>query len=77
MVGTPSLLIMLKSTPPAWAGTSPSLALISLIQLKSTPPAWAGTSVMNLRISSSVLKSTPPAWAGTLEAGRLEYPAIA
>ena len=34
---------MLKSTPPAWAGTMIAPVLDKVVQLKSTPPAWAGT----------------------------------
>ena len=34
---------MLKSTPPAWAGTDEADRRDIEIKLKSTPPAWAGT----------------------------------
>ena len=56
---------MLKSTPPAWAGTVISRLFIRLSQLKSTPPAWAGTLVIRVLSILHGLKSTPPAWAGT------------
>ena len=57
---------MLKSTPPAWAGTVISRLFIRLSQLKSTPPAWAGTGTFQIFSTAEMLKSTPPAWAGTL-----------
>ena len=50
MGGDPRLMIgkvsagRLKSTPPAWAGTSVYKRQLFLTMLKSTPPAWAGTS---------------------------------
>ena len=34
---------MLKSTPPAWAGTTVDYLDKPYPMLKSTPPAWAGT----------------------------------
>ena len=36
---------MLKSTPPAWAGTYVLDLTNTAVELKSTPPAWAGTAV--------------------------------
>jgi len=33
----------LKSTPPAWAGTTGGRGDDYSTKLKSTPPAWAGT----------------------------------
>ncbi len=36
---------MLKSTPPAWAGTNMPPYLAVYMWLKSTPPAWVGTVV--------------------------------
>ena len=56
---------MLKSTPPAWAGTAVGESFAIMGMLKSTPPAWAGTKRTALRLILSELKSTPPAWAGT------------
>ena len=37
------LNLRLKSTPPAWAGTSQFVQFSRTGKLKSTPPAWAGT----------------------------------
>ena len=37
---------MLKSTPPAWAGTKRTALRLILSELKSTPPAWAGTALL-------------------------------
>ena len=36
-------VFVLKSTPPAWAGTVHRVLIVRIDQLKSTPPAWAGT----------------------------------
>ena len=59
---------VLKSTPPAWAGTFWSSSSPSpCSKLKSTPPAWAGTEATADRAMILELKSTPPAWAGTGE----------
>ena len=40
---------MLKSTPPAWAGTNGDHATCKRLMLKSTPPAWAGTQAQQYR----------------------------
>ena len=40
-------LCMLKSTPPAWAGTPSEKPYSHIRGLKSTPPAWAGTLLTN------------------------------
>ena len=56
---------MLKSTPPAWAGTQAEKAANRARELKSTPPAWAGTEIRAVSLQALQLKSTPPAWAGT------------
>ena len=39
---------MLKSTPPAWAGTAVLRYRLAHNLLKSTPPAWAGTDFHSL-----------------------------
>ena len=61
-------LCMLKSTPPAWAGTRSGSGKTYSLKLKSTPPAWAGTVWEISRVWNIQLKSTPPAWAGTSDA---------
>ena len=71
----PLAIAQLKSTPPAWAGTSRCNTCDNpVLSLKSTPPAWAGTGEVLEPETVPGLKSTPPAWAGTNQAPRLSEP---